>query len=415
MKLKILNIKNAFFLIVFIFSFAFATGKISVFAQEPTATPTPTSAPDESSKVNDLNNQIKEYQNKINELQGQEKTLSSQIKIMDNQIKVTELKIEEAQARLSELEEDIDSAQKRIGGLETDITTTTKALINRVNATYQVGRIDPLQVLLASDNISNFLKRLTYLRVVQAKDKQAIYAAQQSKATYELEKAALEEKQNEQEAVKVELEGYTANLETEKAAKDKLLAETRNSEREYQKRLADALRELTQIQKAAKVLISTEPRDVKRGDVIGLMGNTGYSFGAHLHFGIYGITKLEDYNYYGNHENPSGQLSSASVDWQTGCGGDPSGMSQTGSGGFAWPMSTSNLHITQNYGHTCYSDIYYKGNPHPAYDMYNNSNIVITAVDDGNAYFCRNCTGDGANGVFIFHPNGKMSLYWHLQ
>ncbi len=90
-------------------------------------------------------------------------------------------------------------------------------------------------------------------------------------------------------------------------------------------------------------------------------------------------------------------------------------MSQTGSGGFAWPMSTSSLHITQNYGHTCYSDIYYKGNPHPAYDMYNNSNIVVTAVDDGKAYFCRSCTGDGANGVFIFHPNGKMSLYWHLQ
>lgn len=385
-----------------------------VFAEDPTPTVTPTSEPD-NSKVDDLSNQIKEYQSKISELQGQEKTLSSQIKIMDNQIKVTELRIEEAQARLSEIESDIESAQKRIGGLESDITVITKALINRVNATYQIGRIDPLQVLLASDNISNFLKRLTYIKLVQAKDKRAIYAAQQSKASYELEKQTLEEKQKEQEAIKVEMEGYTATLESEKSQKDKLLSETRNSEREYQKRLADALRELTQIQKAAKVLVSTEPRDVQRGDVVGLMGNTGYSFGAHLHFGIYNITKLEDYNYYSNHENPGNSLSSGSVDWQTGCGGDPSGMSQTGSGGFAWPMSTSSLHITQNYGHTCYSDIYYKGNPHPAYDMYNNSNIVVTAVDDGKAYFCRSCTGDGANGVFIFHPNGKMSLYWHLQ
>ena len=103
------------------------------------------------------------------------------------------------------------------------------------------------------------------------------------------------------------------------------------------------------------------------------------------------------------------------MDWATGCSGDPSGSMSTGNGTFAWPMSTSDLHITQNYGHTCYSNVYYRGNPHPAYDMYNNSDIIVRAADDGDAYFCRNCTGDGANGVFIFHSNNKMTLYWHLQ
>ena len=107
-------------------------------------------------------------------------------------------------------------------------------------------------------------------------------------------------------------------------------------------------------------------------------------------------------------------LESQSVNWDTGCGGDPSGSSSTGNGSFIWPMSTSGLKITQGYGNTCYSWMY-KGNPHPAYDIVNNGDIVVRAVDDGKAYSCRNCTGDGANGVFLFHPNGKMSLYWHLQ
>jgi peptidoglycan hydrolase CwlO-like protein len=191
-----------------------------------------------------LQNKIAELQNKINELQSQEKTLSSQIAIMDSQIKLTEYKIQATQEQITSLTLDIDTVSKKIISLQNSLNNSISILLNRIVATYEVGTIQPLQILLTSGNASNFLTRLNYLRLAQVHDKELIYDTQQAKVDYANQKAIFENEKKQVEILNQQLKNYTDQLNQEKQAKQNLLAQTKGSESNYQMLLAQAQAQL---------------------------------------------------------------------------------------------------------------------------------------------------------------------------
>jgi murein DD-endopeptidase MepM/ murein hydrolase activator NlpD len=73
----------------------------------------------------------------------------------------------------------------------------------------------------------------------------------------------------------------------------------------------------------------------------------------------------------------------------------------------------NNPAISQCFGHTPWS-WRYQSKIHNGLDMYDDNDKLVHAPESGNAYTYRGGQSAG-NGVFIFHDNGKMTLYWHLQ
>ncbi len=228
----------------------FFSKKPIVFAQ--TVTPAPTA--DASSATSNIqecsDNHISVadcpayLQNRINQLAGQAQTLDSQIVVMDSQIQLTQARIYATEQQISDLTLSIDTANQKINSIQSSLASLTNILLNKVVATYEVGAIQPMQILLTSTTATDFLQRLNYLRIAQAHDKKLLYDTGQARNDYQNQKNIYEDQKRQIEALKAQLEVYTSDLNNQKAAKQQLLTQTQGDEATYQRLLSAAQAQL---------------------------------------------------------------------------------------------------------------------------------------------------------------------------
>lgn len=322
-------------------------------------------------KIANLRAEADSLKNKIAELQ-------TEVANANNKIKLTELKIE--------------SLKKEIEATELELERQKELLKHTLVTLYKEGNISTIELLASSDSYTDFINQQEYLS--RMKDQ-----VHESVDEVEALKVKLESEKEQQDELLLEQETQRDILANKKAEEQRLLERTEGEEARYR-----AISEDLQAQKeeaeaalnnylASLINNAVSLGPVSAGEVIGALGNTGYSTGPHVHFKIYTPETIQ-------------------------FGVDP--ISTMNQHGWAWPVSGGGV-LTQPWG--CSGLGIYSWNPaygcgwHDAIDVAAPEGTPLVAIADGDIIH-RGCLYTGTIFstfmVIIDHGNGYYSSYAHM-
>lgn len=192
----------------------------------------------------DLSSYIADCNSKLQDLSGQKQTLTQALSVLNTQIKLTQAKIATTTTQLDKLNAEISDLSTKISSLDYSLTDLTKVFVSRVKTTYmQRGNFDSY-VVAQLTGIPDFIRLIEYQKILREHDQNILISLEKSRLDFDQQKTTKEVKQKEIATLKTQLDREKSALSGQISAKNKLLAETNNSEAKYQQLRASAQAQL---------------------------------------------------------------------------------------------------------------------------------------------------------------------------
>ena len=331
----------------------------------------------------DLLNDIQDIEEQISQSEDELETLGQQASTLENRVASLNTEIANLNDRITLTELKIIKLKQQLKETREELARQIELLEESIRELYIKGRITTLEMLASSENFSDFLSQQEYLERLKGGIEDSVAKVQ------ELE-AKIEKKKKENEELLAKLDNQQRVTSSKREQQKNLLEETKGQEFRYQLLIEDlqAQREEAEAALAAFIaqgnFVSLGP--VGAGEFVGIVGNTGFSTGPHLHFEV---------------RHPDGYVV------------DPKPYIN---GGWLWPVPETVWQI--NLGNDFGTPGPYASGTHPGIDTgYGGAAVVAMSGGDVIARGCsQDYLGTPAYGymVMVDHPNGYKTLYAHM-
>lgn len=306
--------------------------------------------------------------------------LQSVVASLDNQISQINAQINLYETKIAELEIELKNAQEELERQKGLLKANMRAL-------YKRGGASTVELLVASESFSEFIDEQEYLERLKAGIQES------AEQVVKLEQQIRAQRDEQKELLKKEEEAKRSLADT-RANRAALMNKTRGEETRYREMVDKLRQERVEIEAALARALNTGSYKahpvgpIASGDIVGRVGNTGFSTGPHLHLEV---------RVGGGHTNPAPYIKHK-------------------------PVSQPPAWVSQPYGNP---SGWYSGGIHTGvdyaigWDAYNAGSKPIYAIDDG--YMYRGCSAQffGRTGygyvAIIEHSNGAVSIYAHMH
>lgn len=150
---------------------------------------------DLQNRQQDLQNQLTESNEQLDEVQSQLSDNLQQIEKLDEKIKQSEDKISQLDTQVKQLQEEISDIQSQLEVAEKNYETQKEIMEKRLVAIYEAGDTRYIDVLLKSNNLSEFLSNYYLITEITTMDQSLLDEVETQKKEIELSKEKLEKNQ----------------------------------------------------------------------------------------------------------------------------------------------------------------------------------------------------------------------------
>ncbi|MDD5083389.1 MAG: peptidoglycan DD-metalloendopeptidase family protein [Candidatus Moranbacteria bacterium] len=180
-----------------------------------------------------INNKIKSYNSLVNQTQQQRVMLANEIKILEANAAALEKKISDNTQQIQSLDSEITGIRSKIDEKERIIIAQKDLLKQLMRSYYENTERTKIQLLLSTQESNQLLDQNDWTVETGDKIKELLADMQSTKAGLATQHDSLQDKKQQADALRAQLERRSGYLETTKQSKESLVVKTQVQEKKY--------------------------------------------------------------------------------------------------------------------------------------------------------------------------------------